>query len=137
MVPFRVYHSLPSPPPSLCLSLRMSDLYRHMRQQSRLGSLATPTTDEDPTRGAWPTVARGKKGDILKLVQRDETNVCVCAIILALITVTLVGDMLNDRTKQWSTVQELSFRVLLVLPHPHQMYIHTYIHTNVAIMDKS
>ncbi|CAI8051833.1 eIF-2-alpha kinase GCN2 [Geodia barretti] len=46
---------------------RMSDLYRHMRQQSRLGSLATPTTDEDPTRGAWPTVARGKKGDILKL----------------------------------------------------------------------
>ena len=57
---------------SLSLSLsRMSDLYRHMRQQSRLGSVATPTADEDPAGGVWPSLAaggRGKKGDILNLV---------------------------------------------------------------------
>ena len=47
----------------------MSDMYRHMRHQSRLGSQAAPTpSDEDTAGGAWPTVARGKKGDILKLV---------------------------------------------------------------------
>ena len=70
-VPTHVHvHTPPLPPPPS--SLRLSDLHRHMRQQSRLVSMTTPITDEDPAGGVWPNVTSGgkggKKGDILKLV---------------------------------------------------------------------
>ena len=64
--------SLPLSIPFSSSSLRLSDLHRHMRQQSRLVSMTTPITDEDPAGGVWPNVTSGgkggKKGDILKLV---------------------------------------------------------------------
>ena len=73
----------PPPPPLPLLFSRMSDLYRHMRQQSRLGSMTTPTTDEDTIRGggAWSNVTSGgrggKKGDILKLVRKEITTLYI------------------------------------------------------------
>lgn len=63
---------LTPPLPPLSLASRLSDLHRHMRQQSRLGSMTTPSVDDDPGGGVWPITTTGgkggKKGDILKLV---------------------------------------------------------------------